>query len=125
VPSGYSVVRGARCDEDLELIFDHLFDTYQELGDRSDIALERAAERLVGIEDDLSRLGEVPFKGTLEPKLMGGLRHVTKNRAVFYFTVDETIETVRVLGVFFGGQDHRRHILVRIATNLSSPPGNR
>ena len=53
MPSGYSVVRGARCDEDLELIFNYLFDTYQELGDRSDIALERAAERLVGIEDDL------------------------------------------------------------------------
>ena len=122
MPSGFSVVRGARCGEDLELIFDHLFDTYQELGDRSDNALERAAERLVGIEDDLARLGDVPFQGTLEPKLMDGLRHVTKNRAVFYFTVDETIETVRVLGVFFGGQDHRRHILDRIASDRPSLP---
>ena len=69
----------------------------------------------------LARLGDAPFQGTLEPKLMDGLRHVTKNRAVFYFTVDETIETVRVLGVFFGGQDHRRHILVRVASDRTSP----
>lgn len=122
MPSGYSVVRNVRCDEDLEQIFDHLFETYQELGDRSDIALKRAAERLAGIEDDLARLGDVPFQGTLELKLMDGLRHVTKNRAVFYFTVDETIETVRVLGVFFGGQDHRRHVLVRIALDRPTPP---
>lgn len=47
---------------------------------------------------------------------MERLRHVTKYRAVFYFTTDETNETVRVLGVFFGGQDHRRHLLARIAS---------
>lgn len=79
MPSCYSVLRNVRCDDDLEQIFNHLFETYQELGDRSDIALERAVERLVDIEDDLARLGDVPFQGTLEPKLMNGLRHVTKN----------------------------------------------
>lgn len=114
MPSGYSVVRSVQCDEDLELIFDHLFDTYEELGDTSDIALDRAAKRLFGIENDLARLGDVPFQGTLEPEIMVGLRHVTKNRAVFYFVIDETNETVLVLGVFFGGQDHRTHILARI-----------
>lgn len=62
MPSGYSVVRGAQCDEDLELVFNHLIDTYQELGDRSDIALESAAERLVGIEDDLACLGARRFR---------------------------------------------------------------
>ena len=116
MPSSYKVIRGVRCDEDLELIFDHLFNAYQDLGDTPDIALDRAANRLVGIEDDLARLGDVPFQGTLEPQIMEGLRHVTKNRAVFYFTTDETNETVRVLGVFFGGQDHRRHLLARIAS---------
>jgi len=78
-------------------------------------------ERHQTVTGPLARLGDAPFQGTLEPKLMDGLRHVTKNRAVFYFTVDETIETVRVLGVFFGGQDHRRHILVRVASDRTSP----
>ena len=116
MPSVYEVIRSVRCDEDLELIFDHLINAYQELGDAPHVALDRAAIRLVGIENDLARLGDVPFQGTLEPQIMKGLRHVTKNQAVFYFTTDETDETVRVLGVFFGGQDHRRHILSRIAS---------
>ncbi|MDU9005486.1 type II toxin-antitoxin system RelE/ParE family toxin [Sedimentitalea todarodis] len=117
MPSGYSIVRSLQCDEDLELIFDHLLDAYQDLGDTLDVALDRAATRLFGIEDDLESLGEVPFQGTLEPRIMEGLRHVTKSRAVFYFTIDETNETLRVLGVFFGGQDHIRHILARIASD--------
>ncbi len=117
--SGYRVVRSARCDDDLGLIFDHLFESYRALGDPPEAALERAAERLNGIEEDLGRLGEVPFQGTLEPRIMAGLRHVTKGQAVFYFTVDEAGETVRVLGVFFGGQDHHRHILSRIASDGS------
>ncbi len=33
---------------------------------------------------------------------MPGLRRVTKDRAVFYFTVDEERRVVRVLAVFFG-----------------------
>ena len=116
MPSGYSVVRSVQCDEDLELIFDHLFTAYQELGDPPDAALNRAIERVRGIEEELARLGDVPFQGTLVPQIMDGLRHVTKDRAVFYFTVDQAGESVRVLGVFFGGQDHRRHILGRIAS---------
>jgi plasmid stabilization system protein ParE len=116
VPAGYKVIRSVGCEEDLELIFDHLVNAYQDLGDLPDVALDQAARRLVGIENDLARLGDVPFQGTLEPQIMAGLRHVTKNRAVVYFTADETDETVRVLGIFFGGQDHRRHILARIAS---------
>ena len=119
MPSGFSVVRSVRCDEDLELIFDHLFSAYRELGDPVETAFERAVERLREIEEELARLGDVPFQGTLEPRIMDELRHVTKDRAVFYFMVDEVGQVVRVLGVFFGGQDHRRHILSRIALDRS------
>ena len=119
MPSGYRVVRSVRCNEDLELIFDHLFRAYQELGDPPGTAFDRAVERLRGIEEELARLGDVPFQGTLEPRIMDGLRHVTRDRAVFYFMVDEASQVVRVLGVFFGGQDHRRHILGRIASERS------
>ena len=42
---------------------------------------------------------------------MPGLRTVTKDRAIFYFLVDEE---VRVLAVFFGGQAHQRAMLRRV-----------
>lgn len=117
--TGYSVLRSISCEADLEVIFDHLFEAYRDLGDPAEDALTRAAVRLRHIEDVLERLGDVPFQGTLVPNFMAGLRHVTKDNAVFYFIVDETAHEVRVLGVFFGGQDHRRHILERIAGSSS------
>lgn len=114
MPKGYSVHRSQSCDADLEVIFDHLFGAYCDLGDSVEESLMRAAARLRNIEDALERLGDVPQQGTLEPRIMAGLRHVTKENAVFYFIVDEAAREVRVLGVFFGSQDHRRHILKRI-----------
>jgi hypothetical protein len=35
----------------------------------------------------------------------------TRNRAVFYFEVEEATGQVRVLAVFFGGQDHVARML--------------
>ena len=46
--------------------------------------------------------------------MMPGLRSVTKDRAIFYFTIDEGKHVVRVLAVFFGGQDHQREMLKRM-----------
>ncbi|WP_299693793.1 type II toxin-antitoxin system RelE/ParE family toxin [uncultured Tateyamaria sp.] len=114
MPTDYKVLRSAACDADIEIIFDHLFGAYRDLGEPIADALTRAAARVRGIEDALARLGDVPFQGTLVPHIMDGLRHVTKDSAVFYFVTDEARAEVRVLGVFFGGQDHRRHILQRI-----------
>jgi toxin ParE1/3/4 len=39
---------------------------------------------------------------------------VTKQRAVFYFDVDDDQRLVRILAVFFGGQDHQRAMLRRL-----------
>lgn len=114
MPSGFEVVRSEDCDHDLELIFDHLFAAYSELGDPVRDAFERAEQRLLEIEGEIQRLGHVPYQGSLDPRIMDGLRHVTKNSAVLYFVVDEDERRVRILGVFFGGQDHRTHILRRI-----------
>ena len=115
MPSEFKVVRSIQCDLDPSLIFDHLFNAYREFGDDPEPALERAAKRIRDMEDRLFALGDMPMQGIPEPRLMAGLRHVTKDKAVFYFIVDEEQRVVRVLGVFFGGQDHRRRILERIA----------
>ena len=62
----------------------------------------------------METLGEVPHQGTLRPHLGDGIRNVTKNRAVYYFDVDDSKKLVRVLAVFFGGQDHDARILLRL-----------
>lgn len=59
-------------------------------------------------------LGRTPHQGTLRPELAPGLRSVTKDRAIFYFDVDDDRRVVRVLAVFFGGQDHQRLMLKRL-----------
>ena len=114
MPSGFEVIQSEQCDRDLELIFDHLFAAYSELDDPVRDAFARAEQRLLEIEGEIQRLGHVPYQGSLDHRIMDGLRHVTKNSAVFYFVVDEDERRVRILGVFFGGQDHRTHILRRI-----------
>lgn len=110
----FKVLRSTACDRDLEAIFDFLFAAYQELGDTASDAFERAVARILRIEALLDALGDVPFQGTLDTQIMTGLRHVTKDKAVFYFTVDEPARELKVLAVFFGGQDHRAQLLERI-----------
>ena len=57
------------------------------------------------------------------PEILPGLRRLTKNQAVFYFNVDEGEKTVRILAVFFGGQDHLRHMLTRLVSHrVAGPP---
>ena len=41
-------------------------------------------------------------------------RHLAIGRAIYWFDIDEEREMVRVLAVFFGGEDHVRHMLVRL-----------
>lgn len=111
----YKVLRSTACDEDLSLIFDYLFETFCDLGDAPEEAFERAAARIRSIEDDMAALAKAPFQGTLWPDLLPNLRWVTKDRAIFYFQVDEAEAVVRVLAVFFGGQDHRMRMLLRLS----------
>ncbi len=104
----FKVLRSRDCDRDMELIFDHLVESYMGLGDDMATALDRAASRMRQIEESMSRLAKAPFQGTLRPEIMPGLRNVTKESAVVYFTVDEEVEEIRILALFFGGQDHQR-----------------
>lgn len=76
--------------------------------------MERAERRVMEIEDHMVVLGRAPFRGTLTEDLMPGLGHVTKNRAVYYFVADNDAMTVNIGAVFFGGQDHQRHMLTRL-----------
>lgn len=50
--------------------------------------------------------------------MAAGLRCVTKERAIFYFKVDDEAKVVQILAIFFSGQDHQRHILKRLGRDL-------
>ena len=56
-----------------------------------------------------------PHRGTVHPELKGGVRHITQRNFVFYFEIDEQSAEVRILAVFFGGADHLRQIVERLA----------
>ena len=110
----YRDLRAADVATDLSLIFDFLFAAAQDFGDAPDAAFARAAARINDIEDAMEGLGAVPHQGTLRPELGAGIRSVTKGRAILYFDLDEAAETLRVLAVFYGGQDHVARMLVRL-----------
>lgn len=75
---------------------------------------QRAVRRMDALREDMRALALAPHQAILRPDIRPGLRHVTTNRAVICFHVDETAEIIRVIAVFFGGRDHRRHILKRL-----------
>ncbi|QYA16578.1 type II toxin-antitoxin system RelE/ParE family toxin [Rhizobium sp. AB2/73] len=110
----FKVVRSADSDRDLGLIFDHLIESYIALGDPLADAFDRAAARLHTIEGDMEALAQAPYQGTLLPDVAPGLRQVTKNRAIFNFDLDEERQVLRVLAIFFGGQDHLRRYLTQL-----------
>ena len=59
-------------------------------------------------------LTRAPYQGTLCPELGPNIRRVTKDRAIFYFDLIEDRHLVRILAIFFGGQDHDALILARL-----------
>ncbi|MGC3940884.1 type II toxin-antitoxin system RelE/ParE family toxin [Roseobacter sp. EG26] len=113
----YRVARSEQSDRDLEAIFDFLFEVALGFGEDEATAFERASTRILEIEDAMAALGDVPHQGTYHPDFSDGLRSVTKGRAVFYFDVDDSEQLVRVLAIFFGGQDHQRHMLLRLLSS--------
>ena len=112
----YTLLRAEAVARDLELIFEFLYEAALQFGEDSPAAFDRAAVRIRAIEEAMEALSEVPHQGTRRDDLLPGLRQVTKGRAVFYFDVDNSARSLTVLAIFYGGQDHHRHMLVRLLT---------
>jgi toxin ParE1/3/4 len=110
----YEILRGDGVDQDLDLIFDFLVAAAEEFGEDERNSFELAERRLSEIERAMLTLGNAPHQGTLRPHLGYSVRNVTKARAVFYFDVDDEQKALRILAVFFGGQDHEARILLRL-----------
>jgi plasmid stabilization system protein ParE len=114
----YRIIRSRKSIRDLDAIFDHLVDAYVSLGDAPVDAVSPAVARVRSIRGNMNAIAAAPHQGTLFDKLSPGLRCVTKDRAIFYFGVDDEARVVRILAIFFSGQDHLRHILKRIGRDL-------
>jgi plasmid stabilization system protein ParE len=104
----------SEADRDFELIFDHLFAAYIDLGDAPEDALERAAERIGELRLEINRLVETPYIGTLRPDIYPGIRFLRRDKAAVWFLPIEARRTILVAAIFFGAQDHIRRMLARM-----------
>ena len=104
----------AEAERDFGLIFDHLVDSYIGFGESPEDAFDRAAARVFEIRAEAERILAAPYRGESHDDILPGLRHLALGRAVYRFDVDESRRTVRVLAVFFGGQDHVRRMTIRL-----------
>ena len=99
-------------ERDFGLIFDHLLRSYLGFGESLESALDRAEARFLEIRSGANRILTAPHRGERHD-LLPGVRHLAIGRAIYWFDVDDERQMVRVLAVFFGGQDHVRHMLAR------------
>ncbi|SMO98847.1 type II toxin-antitoxin system RelE/ParE family toxin [Paracoccus laeviglucosivorans] len=100
--------------EDLTLIEAHLKDAYITFGDRPVEAARRAEARVDSIIAEAERLTTAPFRGAPHDHLIPGLRHLELDRAIYWYLPDPALCRLQILAIFFGGQDHQRHMLVRL-----------
>ena len=101
-------------ERDFELIFDHLFKTYVDLGEGQAAAFDHAVSRLKTLQASIDALVETPYIGTLRPDILPDLRFVRRDQAAVWFLPDPDSERIIVAAVFFGAQDHIRNMLVRL-----------
>lgn len=110
----FSLEFPADAERDFSLIFDHLFQSYSSFGERPESALDHAAERILSIRANADRILTAPHRGECHDDILPGLRHLALDNALYWFEIHEEQKTVRVLAVFLGGQDHVRHMLIRL-----------
>ena len=104
----------AEAERDFALIFDHLFESYLGFGESVETALDHSEARINELRQKADRLASAPFRGESHDDLLPGLRHLTIDRAIYCSDVNEAEQRVRMLAIFFGGQNHVRQMLTRL-----------
>ena len=110
----------ATAKRDIDLLFDHLAESYIAFGEAPPTAAERASARIEEILDTMDRIATAPQRGEPHDDLLPGLRHLTLERTIYWYQIDEGQQTLRILAIFYGGQDHVRQMLLRL---LRDPVG--
>lgn len=83
-------------------------------GESEESALTMSQLRIEKILTSAEALTRAPYQGTRLPGLGPSIRRTTKDRAIFYFDLIEDRHIIRILAIFFGGQDHDSRILARL-----------
>ena len=109
----------AAAEHDFELIFDHLLRSYLDFGESLESALDHAEARVLEVRAAAERILTAPHPGERHDDILPGSRHLSIGRAIYWFEVNDTHRTVRILAVFFGGQDHVRHMMIRLLDDRS------
>ena len=78
--------------------------------------MDHCEARIRNIRVGTDHLRVAPYRGDRQDDLLPGLRHLTIDRAIYWFEVDEAEQITRILAIFFGGQDHVRYMLRRLLT---------
>ena len=65
-----------------------------------EIAIDHAEARVLEIRATADRILTAPHRGERHDNILPGLRHLTIDRAIYWFDVNVDKETVRILAVF-------------------------
>ena len=112
----FRVEFSAEAGRDLALIFDCLFESYLGFGESVETALDHCEARIHDIRQEADRLASAPFRGESHDDLLTGLRHLTIDRGMYWFDMNEAEQRVRVLAIIFGSHNPVRHMPTRLLT---------
>ena len=101
-------------ERDFGLIFDHLLRSYLGFGESLENAFGHAESRIAEFRAAAERILTAPHRGEPHDDILPGVRHLAIGRAIYWLDIDDPGETVRMLAVFFGRQDHVRHMMARL-----------
>lgn len=77
--------------------------------------------RVFAIEAGFARLAKAPHRGTRHTIGDRTYRHITIDRAIYWFTLDEGAQVLRIEAIFFGGQDHLDRMFTRMREEGEAP----
>ncbi len=86
----------AEAARDFGLIFDHLLEGYISFGESLERAIEHAEARVLEIRATPDRILSALRRGKSHDNILPGLRHLTINRAIYWFEVNEEKKTVHM-----------------------------
>jgi toxin ParE1/3/4 len=100
---------------DLRALFVFLAETHKRnFGHDAVSATRLAAERLTRIQENLTRLENAPGIGSTFRHGDRVYRHVTIERATYWFTLDDDRGVIQIEAIFHQGQNHLQHMLSRL-----------
>lgn len=104
----------AEAERDFGLIFDHHLRSCLGFGESPENAFDHSGSQTARTRGCTERILAASCCGERHDGMQPGQRHFVIGRKFYWFDIDEPRAVVRVLAVFFGGQDHVRHMLARL-----------